>query len=55
MCVIRHEYPCVTGRFSHGQEFFQAIEEILSIFIIPEYLSTLYPTDHNMVQNTWSV
>jgi len=55
MGVIRHEHPCVTVRFSRWQEFCQAIEEILSILIVYEYLSTLYPTDHDMMQNTGRV
>jgi hypothetical protein len=55
MCVIRHKYPCVTCSFRHRQEFCQAIEEILSITVVYKYLSTLYPPDHNVVQNTWRV
>jgi hypothetical protein len=55
VCMILDEYPCVTGCFSLGQEFCQALKEILSIPIVYKYLSTLYPPNHDMVQNTGSV
>ena len=53
--MVRDEHPCVTGRLSLGQEFCQTIKEIRSIPVIYEYLSTLYPTDHDMVQHTGRV
>ena len=52
MGMIRDEYPCVTGRLGLGQEFSQPIEHILPIPIIYEYLSTLNPTDHDVMQDT---
>ena len=47
MGVIRHERPCVTVRFSLRQEFRLLIEEIMAIFIVYKYPSTLYPPDRN--------
>jgi hypothetical protein len=55
MCIILHEHPCVTGRFSRGQQSCKSIEEILSISIVSKYFPTLYSTDHDMVQSTGCV
>ena len=55
MSVILDENPCVTGRFSLGQEFCQAVQEILSIPVVYEYLSTLDSPDHDVVQDTGRV
>ena len=37
---------------SLGQELSQVVQHIFPILIICEYLSTLYPPDHDVVQNT---
>jgi hypothetical protein len=42
----------ITGRLSLGQEFSKTIQEILPILIVSEYLSTLYPSDHDVMQHT---
>ena len=38
-----------------GQEFCRTIQEIVSILIVYEYLPTLYPPDHDVVQDTGRV
>ena len=53
--MVREERPCVTGGLSLGQELSQAVQHIFPIFIIREYLSTLYPPDHDLVQDTGRV
>jgi hypothetical protein len=35
-----------------SKQLSQAIQKVLSILLISKYLSTLYPTDHNMMKNT---
>lgn len=52
MGVVRDEHPRITVRLSLRQEFCQAIEEIPSIPVVYEYLSTLYPPDHDVMQHT---
>ena len=49
--MIRDEHPCVTGRCKSREGVCQTIKEILSIPVIYEYLSTLYPPDHDVVQD----
>jgi len=53
--MIRDEYPCVTGRFRLGQEVCKTLKKILAIFVVSEYFATLYPPDHDVMQNTGSV
>jgi len=55
ICMIRDEYPCVTGRLGLRQGFSQPLEHILPIPIIYEYLSTLDSTDHDVMQDTGCV
>jgi len=53
--MVRHQCPRITGRLRLGQQERKSPDEIIAIFIVLEYISTLYPTDHDMVHNTWSV
>ena len=55
MGMVGDEPPCVTGGLGLGKELSQAVQHILLILIIYEYLSTLYPPDHDVVQDTGRV
>ena len=55
MGMVLYEHPRITGSLSLGQEFCQAIEKIFSIPVVYEYLSTLYPPDHDVMQHTGRV
>ena len=55
MGVVRDEHPRVTVRLSLGQDSCQTIQEIPSIPVVYEYLSTLYPPDHDVMQHTGRV
>ncbi len=52
MDMVWNKRPGITGRLSLGQEFSKTIQEILPILIASEYLSTLYPSDHDVMQHT---
>jgi len=52
MRMVVHKHPCVTGGLGLGQEFSQAFQHILPIFIVHEDFSTLDPPDHDVVQHT---
>jgi len=55
MGMIRDEYPCIIDRFRLGKKFRKAFKKILQILVIQEYLATLYPPDHNVMQDTGSL
>ena len=43
---IRNFYSAVTRRMDNGKTFYK----IITVFIIPEYITTLYSPDHYMIQ-----
>ena len=53
--MIWDEGPRVTGSFSLGQELRKTLKEILPVPVVYEDLSTVYPPDHDVVQNTGGV
>ena len=55
MGMIREEYLPITGRLRFGQQESKSPDEIIAIFIVLEYIWTVYPTDHDMVHNTRSL
>jgi len=52
--MVWNKRPGISGRLSLGQEFSKTIREILAILIVEEYLATLYPSDHDVMQDTGS-
>jgi hypothetical protein len=55
MGMIWHESPCVADRFRLWQQCRQTLEKIFAILITEKYLTTLYPSDHDMRQYTRSI
>ena len=53
--MVRHQHPRIAGRLRFGQQEGKSPDESIAIFIVFEYISTLYPTDHDMVHNTGSL
>jgi hypothetical protein len=49
MGVIRHKCPWITGRLGLRQKRRKSFKEVIAIFVIPEYVSTLYAPDHDVV------
>jgi len=45
MGMVLYENPCVTGCLRLGQEVSQALEHVLPILIVYDYLPTLYPPE----------
>ena len=55
MGMIRDEHPCVTGSFTLREEFRKALQKILPVPVVYEYLSTLDTPDHDVLQKTGRV
>jgi hypothetical protein len=55
MGMIGDEYPCIAGCLGLGQEFCESLKEIFPILVVSEYLTTLYPPDHDVMQYTGSI
>jgi hypothetical protein len=55
MGMVGNKRPSITPRLSLGQKFCKTIQKIFPIFIISENLSTLYSSDHNVMQHTGGV
>jgi hypothetical protein len=53
--VIWHQDPRIAGRFQLRKKHGEALNKILVIVLVQEYLATLYPSDHDVVQNTGCV
>jgi len=53
--MVRHQRPRITAHLGFGQQESKSPDEIIAIFIVFEYSSTLYSTDHDVVQNTGRV
>ena len=53
--MIGNEYPRATGCLGLGQEFYKSLKEIFPILVDSEYLTTLYLTDHDVMQYTISL
>ena len=49
---VCNEHPSITGRPGLRQEICRALKKIFAILIFSKYLSTLYPPDHEAMQNT---
>jgi len=45
----------MTGCPGLGTENPSPLDKVLSIFIVPEYLTAFYPTNRYMVQNSGSI
>jgi hypothetical protein len=52
MCMIWKEGPSIARSLRLRQQGREAIQEISTIFIVPEDLSTFDPPDHEVMQNT---
>jgi len=55
MKMIWDEHPCVTCGFSLREEFGEALQKILPVPVVYEYLSALDTPDHDVVQGTGCV
>ena len=52
MSMIGYQNPRVARGFRLRNKHCKALHNILVIFRVQEYLTTLYPPDHDVVQNT---
>jgi hypothetical protein len=52
MRMVGHQDPCIARRFRRRNKRGEALDKVLVIVLVQEYLSTLYPKDHEVVQNT---
>jgi hypothetical protein len=55
MGLIRNKNPSVAGGMSLRQEPGETIQKVLTIRIIPEYLSAFDPSDHEVMQDAGGV
>jgi len=52
MSMVRHQNPRIASGFRLRNKHGEAPQKILVIFRVHEYLTTLYPPDHDVVQHT---
>jgi len=55
MGVIGKKCPAVTTGPGFWKQFTQPIQKVLTVFFVPKYLSTLDPTNHDVIKNSSSV
>ena len=55
MGMIVQKSPCIAAAFCFGQEGLQAVNEIVPVLIVPEYISAFNATYDDVVQNTGSI
>jgi hypothetical protein len=55
MGMIRDKNPSVAGGMSLRQDPGETIQKVLTIRIIPEYLSAFDPSDHEVMQDAGGV
>jgi len=53
--VIGHQEPRIARALHLRKQHCQPLYKVLVIVPVPEYLATLYPPDHDVVQNTGCV
>jgi len=53
--VIWHQDPSIAERFHLRKKHCEALNKVLVIVLVQEYLATLYPPNHDVVQNTGCV
>jgi hypothetical protein len=53
--VIWHQDPRIARRFHLRKKHCEALNKVLVIVLVQEYLAALYPPDHDVVQNTGCV
>jgi hypothetical protein len=53
--MVGDQYPGLTGSFCLREEFCEAIEKIVAVPVGSQDPPPLYPTDHDVMQNTGSV
>jgi hypothetical protein len=52
MSVVGQQCPCIAGGLGFRHQFAEPFKKIVPVFIISEYLSTLYSPYNYMVQYT---
>ena len=52
MCMIRKKRPRKTSGLSPGDQIVEAIEKILTVGVVTEYLSAFNPSDDDVVKRT---
>jgi hypothetical protein len=55
MGMICKKGPAIANDSSLRDEFFQSLQKIKTIGLVPEDVSPLYPSNHNMMQGSRSV
>jgi len=55
MGMIVQKSPCIAGAFCFGQEGLQAVNEIVPVLVVPEYLSAFNATYDDVVQYTGGI
>jgi hypothetical protein len=55
MGMVWEKGPRIAARFGFRQEIRKSSKKIIPIFIVPKYVPTLDPPNHNVVQDSWSV
>jgi hypothetical protein len=53
--MIWKKGPAIANDSSFWNEFFQSLQKIKAIGLVPEDVSSLYSSNHNMMQGSWSV
>jgi two-component sensor histidine kinase len=55
MAMVLKQSPGITRRLRFREKDCQPLRKVFVILRAQKYLSTLYPADHDVVQNTWCV
>jgi len=53
--MVWDQHPRIASRFHRWKKHCEALNKVLVILLVQEYLATLYPPDHDMVQDTGCV
>ena len=50
--MIWNQAPCIANRFRLPEYFSQSFQKVIPVGIATEYLPSLNPSDHDMVEST---